>query len=121
MTFTREQAADWVAENRERLTRDRIACDDPAVRMMERMSPQKSIDAWDSGCWLAHVLGEQGATAEQIRQMQFANGQWAFMNGGDFWSGAIETANEFLKTLQVPHKPGAEYADELIEETLKRR
>ena len=113
MKYTVEQAKAWAAENSHELDIARLRCTDGIVQMLNRVDPEKSKQVWDSGCWLAEVLREHGATEEQIREIQFAAGQRSF--GGDAWKASVLYANEFAATGGTAEKPGPELAAKIWE------
>lgn len=106
--LTISDARAWADARREELDLARLTHTDPMVCMMNRVMPEKSKTLWDSGCWLAEVLREHGATDEQVRDTQMAVGQRAL--GGDAWRAAVDYANEFVATGDTEEKGGLELA-----------
>ncbi len=107
--LTIEDAKQWAVENAVMLHEGRISCKNESVRMFNSIMPDLSKLLWDSGCWLAHVLESHGATAEQIVDIQGAQGQRAFC--GDAWQAAVDYANEFAETGDTEEKWGPELAE----------
>lgn len=106
---TIKDAKQWARDNASELDASRLSCADELVQMFNRIMPDKSQELWDSGCWLAQELEAHGATAEQIRDIQTAQGQRAF--GGDGWQAAVDYANEFATTGDTEEKGGLELAE----------
>jgi len=92
---TINEAKQWALDNTESLDQRRLSCKDKDVRDFNRMVPELSKRLWDSGCWLAEQLRAHGATTEQVRDTQTAQGQRAF--GGDAWQAAVDYAKALEK------------------------
>lgn len=106
--LTISDAKAWAEARRESLDIARLAHADPMVRLMNNAMPEKSKTLGDSGCWLAAVIREHGATDQQVRDIQMAVGQRAF--GGDAWQAAVDYANEFVAKGDTEEKGGLELA-----------
>ena len=113
---TIEDAKKWARENAADLDAARLSCKDESVRMFNDIMPEKSKTLWDSGSWLAHELESLGATADQISDIQMAQGQRAF--GGDTWQAAVDYVNEFAATGDTEEKGGLELAEKRHKELL---
>lgn len=77
-------------------------------------------ELWVSGCWIAYELKKLDASAEDIMDFQFANGQRATTCVGDLeklWEFAKESVERY-KAGQKEKSPD-ELAEELAPETLK--
>lgn len=106
MTLTIDHAKKWVTDNYDELEQKRINCADPDVQMFNSIAPKLSKTLWDSGCWLAHILRNAGATDQEVQSIQMAHGQRSF--GADPWQTAVDYANEYCETGDTVEKGGLE-------------
>jgi hypothetical protein len=116
--LTVEDAKKWALERLIELDKDRLECENKAVQMLNRIIPEKSKNLWDSGCWLESVLLENGASKEQVKDIQFAHGQRSFAN--DEWKVAVDYANEFIANGETQEKGGFELARKINEEIFEK-
>lgn len=112
--LTVEDAKKWADERSSELDKERLGWEDPTIQMLNRIIPEKSKNLWNSGCWLESVLLENGASKEQIKDIQFAHGQRSFAN--DEWKVAVDYANEFIANGETKEKGGFELAKKINEE-----
>lgn len=106
-----EDVKAWCLENRAELDESRLACEDAALQIINKMNPSLLKRLWDSGCWLAMKLREHGATEEQVQEIQFAHGQRAF--GGCPYQVALGYAKEFAENGDTKEKGGEALADKI--------
>lgn len=107
MKYTIAHARQHVAEHLEPIMRNFEA--HPMPSWMRGCAKVEQV--WQSGCWLNHVLREEGASEEEVLQIGFAHGQRSTF--GDPWQWAVDYANEYARTKAVQDKPGLELADKI--------
>ena len=110
--YTEDDVLKYVTDNKENLVKSLDECD--GIPSFMKKSQFQSI--WDAGCWLGHVLRENGASDDEKGSILFVHGQRCF--GNDPVKQAVLLANEFVNTGTTEDRPGMELADKINQEIL---